>query len=109
MPQASWKNRFTKDPSYEIKRSIAKDAYFANAWIYNADTDKWYSPEEFMEAPGLVSINHGRDNAAKYKIRDPKGGIIEKSKRVTELQRQLNEFIERVDQYFELKAKGRKV
>lgn len=62
-----------------------------------------------METPGLISINHGRDNAAKYKIRDPKSGIIEKSKRVAEHQRQLNEFIERVDKYFELKAKGRKL
>lgn len=109
MSLSSWKNRQTRDPSYEIKRSIAKDAYYANAWIYNADNDKWYSPEEFMETSGLISINHGRDNAAKYKIRDPKGGIIEKSKRVAEQQRQLNEFIERVDQYFELKAKGRKI
>lgn len=104
MSTNAWKNRFNKDPAYEIKRAIAKDAYFANAWIYNVNSDKWYSPEEFMEANDSISIHRGDDNSKKFKIRDPKGGILEKSKRVTEAQAQLNDFIERVDRYFELKA-----
>ena len=100
----AWKNRQSGDPAFQLRRAIAKDAYYANAWIYNPDTDKWYSPEEFMRDGNLITIHRGADNTHKFKIRDPKTGILEKSKRVTEAQRQLNEFIERVDQYYELKA-----
>lgn len=99
--EPAWKNK--PSPGQEAKRAKAKDAYYAGSWIYVPEKDLWLSPEEFMQDENLVTIHRGADNTHKFKIRDPKTGILEKSKRVTEAQKQLNEFIERVDRYFELK------
>lgn len=103
MSNANWTKPKERYPGYEAKRAIAKDAWFSGAWIYNSNNGKWYSPEEFMKSDEIVNFNRGKDDANKFKIRDPKVGIIEKIKILEVAQKEVSEFINRVHEYYDLK------
>lgn len=99
----AWKNK--PSPGEQAKRAKAVDAYHAGCWIYVPERDKWYSPEEFMKSAESVGMYHGKDNADRFKVRDPRAGILEKLQRIEQLQQELKEFTRRVLDYYDLKRK----
>lgn len=101
--EPAWKNK--PSPGQEAKRAKAKDAYYAGSWIYVPERDKWYSPEEFMLSQETVNINRASNDADRFKVRDPKGGIIEKLDRIERMQQDLKDFVKKVLDYYDLKGK----
>lgn len=101
--EPAWKNK--PNPGQEAKRAKAKDAYYAGSWIYVPEKDLWLSPEEFMQSSETVNMHRNNDDANRFKIIDPKIGILEKLERIERMQCDLRDFVKRVLGYYDLKRK----
>jgi len=105
--ESHWKKRMGKDPEYIAKLAIATDAGKAGCLIYSVDTDKWYTPKQFMKAENeKVGIHRGRDNGEKkFKIMGPESGIKQKLDNLQRAETELREFMTTVIDVFALEAK----
>lgn len=101
----AWKDRMMKDPNYAAKRAHAKDAYFSGCWVFCASNGKWYSPEDFMASDESASFYRGKEDLTKFRIIDPRAGLVKKREEIKKLQLEADEFEKRINEYFS----GRKI
>jgi hypothetical protein len=103
----SWKNRI-KDPYYNAKLVHAKDAHAAGCWVYSVSTKKLYTPREFMDSDEQVHIHRGKEDAARFKIVDPRGMLASIIEDIKYRSAEAAELQKRIYDYYEVIAKHKK-
>ena len=103
----SWKNR-SKDPEYNAKLVHAKDAHAAGCWVYSMQTKKLYTPREFLESDERIHIYRGKEDQSRFKIVDPRGMLSKLIGDVQERTKEIAKLQQRIYEYYDVVAKGKK-
>jgi hypothetical protein len=100
-------NKPKPDVGHQIKRAVAKDAYYAGCWVYSVTTGKWYTPEEFVESDEKIRMHRNKPEEGLFKVMDPKAGIRTKLDKLNKMRIELEEFTRKVCDYYDFKRKGK--
>lgn len=92
---------WTLHPAYIKAQYLADEARKHNAWLFDPDAKRWYTPEEFV-----AHTSQFPDNAqifTKAQIRNPVDGINAGYKHIASLYDKLQIFTQRVVDYYRKK------
>lgn len=109
--EAGWINKKKLDTEMPPSiKSLIKDAWYAECWIYQKSTKRWYTPQEFKQqwqSLFRTSIYKSdlSDNFDDFTIRSPYVGLTERIKALKRVTEEVTAFKEKIDQYYQVELR----
>ena len=94
-----WLKDKSKDREWASKIVYAKEAALSGYLVYSVKTNKWYTPDEFMQSDERISIHRGEERTEQFKVVDPEAALLKFKAQKTVMDQYIEDFTIKIKEY----------
>ncbi len=100
-----WLKDKSKDREWASKIVYAKEAALSGYLVYAVRSNKWYTPDEFMQSDERIRVHRGEEEAGQFKVVDPAAALLKFRGQKTVMDQYIEEFTIKVAEYNKSRTK----